>query len=176
VTERRIPRSTSLRDALKLRSELIDYSRYAMQIEPYIEAYGPDRVLIAFSERFRHCPQFEFERICRFLGCRGVVKWRTDRSFHNRSRDRMMAGFMTHFIVNNEPFRRVRQGLVPKSIRDVVRSLLASNIEKPEVSEETAGYLRDIFDRDLRQLGKYFSCDLSYDTYADVADAACGEA
>src|SRR4051812_12488351 len=40
-------------EALDRHPELIAYSRYAMQLEPYFEAFGRDRVLPVFFDRVR---------------------------------------------------------------------------------------------------------------------------
>ena len=54
---------------------LIDYGRYAMQIAPYLERFGKDRVLPVFFDRLLAAPQAELERVCRFLGYSGTPRW-----------------------------------------------------------------------------------------------------
>ena len=43
--------AVGLREALGRHPELIDYSRYSMQLQPFVEAYGPGTVLPVFFSR-----------------------------------------------------------------------------------------------------------------------------
>ena len=55
--------------------ELIDYSRYSMQLQPFLDAYGFDNVLPVFFPRLVSHSQAELERIGRFLGHEGPLRW-----------------------------------------------------------------------------------------------------
>src|ERR1017187_9418593 len=57
----------SLLEAVHRHPELIDYSRYAMQLEPFLRAFEFDNVLPVFFPRLVTESGQEFERIGRFL-------------------------------------------------------------------------------------------------------------
>ncbi len=73
VTAGRI--AVGLREALGRHPELIDYSRYSMQLQPFLEAYGFGAVLPVFFPRLVTHSQAELERIGRFLGHEGPLRW-----------------------------------------------------------------------------------------------------
>ena len=66
VTAGRI--AVDLREALRRHPELIDYSRYSMQLQPFLDVYGFANVLPVFFPRLVSQSQDELERIGRFLG------------------------------------------------------------------------------------------------------------
>ena len=43
---------------------LVEYSRYSMQLEPYLKTFGKEQILPVFFERLLNRKQEEFERIC----------------------------------------------------------------------------------------------------------------
>ena len=48
--------STDINEAIAAYPELIAYSRYTLQLEPYFDAFGPDRVLSVFFVRLCSLP------------------------------------------------------------------------------------------------------------------------
>ena len=56
-------------------SELIAYSRYTMQIKPYFDSFGQERVLPVIFERLLQYPQTELERIGKFIGYPHQPQW-----------------------------------------------------------------------------------------------------
>ena len=48
-------------------TDYVTTSRYGMQIEPYVEMFGPERVLVETSERLRADPSSVLGRVLRFL-------------------------------------------------------------------------------------------------------------
>lgn len=58
----------SIDDAVLNRPEIIDYSRYASQIEPFIERFGQDQVLILDFDDLKKAPTPLFSQVSEFLG------------------------------------------------------------------------------------------------------------
>ena len=48
-----------LDEAVSRYPELVQYGCYAMQLRPFLETYGPDKILPVFFERLTHSPQTE---------------------------------------------------------------------------------------------------------------------
>ena len=67
----------------------MDYGRYAFQIEPYLEAFGPEQVLPVFFDRLVRHSQEEFERIGRFLGLAERPVWDDAMAPQNVGRERL---------------------------------------------------------------------------------------
>jgi glycosyltransferase involved in cell wall biosynthesis len=56
-----------LDEAIERHPELVDYGRYAMQLQPYVEAFGSERILPVFFERLTHAPQETLDDVMAFL-------------------------------------------------------------------------------------------------------------
>lgn len=164
----------SIDDALDRRPELIAYSRYAMQLAPYFDAFGRERVLPVFFERLKERPQAELERICRFLGYDGAPVWDFDLKEQNISSERLRLGKLHLFLLNFPPLAFLRRNFVPQFIRDRVKQRLSIN-ERPEISLRKLDGLKAIFNADLAKLGQWLGLELTCDTYVASVLRQCPE-
>lgn len=148
--------------------ELIAYSRYAMQLNPFFEQFGRERVLPVFFDRLRTYPQSELERICHFIGYDNVPIWDYGDDTHNASAERMQSNIWRDKIVYSPPVSYIRQKWVPKETRDKIKSLWKMK-ERPELSDGRHHYLTELFDQELAVLGAWLGIDsLSCDTFKTV--------
>ncbi|MEB3231329.1 MAG: sulfotransferase [Leptolyngbyaceae bacterium] len=147
-------------------SELIDYSRYTMQLQPYFDTFGPERVLPVFFERLFAHPQAELERICYFLGYGGEPKWQ-ELDAQNVSSARMRTSAWRDALVENPMLEALRRTLIPKSFRTWVRSLWSMR-DRPTLTSEQEQRLHRIFDQDLALLGQWLNVELSCATFKTV--------
>ena len=97
----------SVSDAVDRLPGLIDYGRYAMQIDPYLEAFGKSRVLPVFYDRMVASPLRELARVCDFLGHPHAVAWDHSQAHQNVSADRMRASPMRDQVINAPGVRSV---------------------------------------------------------------------
>jgi hypothetical protein len=139
-------------DAIHSYPDLIDYSRYAMQIQPFLDTYGLEKVLLVFFERLITSPQQEFERICEFLGFEGKPQWNLEHAT-NVSEKRMRNSAIRDAIVWNPIVTKLRRAFVPKSIRESIKSKWQMK-GRPRISDANQDWLAGIFDEDLAALSK----------------------
>jgi hypothetical protein len=130
---------------------LINYSRYAMQIRPFLDRFGKDRVLPVFFDRLLAEPQSELERVCRFLGYAGTPRWQQGVR-DNDSAQRLRVSPARDAIVNQPLVAWVRRTFVPQSVRDAVKSAWQMR-KKPALGVAERKRLQAIFDEDLAELG-----------------------
>lgn len=147
--------------------EMVDYSRYAYQLEPYLSTYGPDRILPVFLERLQAAPQAELERIGQFLGAADRLVWVDDRSRQNASQERMRSSWLRDAIAYAPGVSWLRRTFVPRSIRNRIKQLWKLSA-KPTLSRGVEERLRGIFDADLQQLGSWLGVQLSCDRFKEV--------
>ena len=147
---------------------LIEYSRYSIQLEPYLETFGPERVLPVFFEHMTHEPQGDFERIGRFIGYEGDPRWDDSISEQNVSSDRMRRSAVRDAIINLPGLKQVRQKLVPKSVRNRIKDLWSMK-QRPQLSDANIERLTAIFDEDLSTLGRWLNVDLRCGNFRQVA-------
>lgn len=160
--------------ALDHHPRLIDYSRYSMQIEPFLETYGPENVLISFAERLSKRPQQELERVCRFLGYGGQPRWSDDVGRENSGRQRLIRSPVRDFFVEMPVLRTIRRRFIPQSWRNRVKSYWQIK-DRPQLSDDSRRRLKDVFDADLARLGRWLGSELSCDSFRERAMTMSGE-
>jgi len=143
---------------------LIDYSRYAMQLEPYFEAFGKDQVLLVFFESLEKRPQAELDRVGTFLGLDRKLVWQTDLPRQNVSSERMRKSPLRDLIVDAPVLSYLRRRLVPQSVRDRIKELWMMK-ERPELSPASRHKLAAVFNQDLSRLGEWLKIDLTCENF-----------
>ena len=156
--------SVEINQAITQHPELIEYSRYSKQIEPYLEIFGQERILPVFFERFLNYRSEELARICRFIGYQGQPVWKNELDAQNVSSERMRQNLLRDFLVEVPILREIRQQLIPKSWRTWVRNLWTMN-KKPEIEPHHLNYLQAIFNEDLAILGSWLGIELSCNNF-----------
>ena len=157
--------SCTIDEAVVTHPELIAYSRYNMQLEPYLDTFGDTAILPMFSERFRLNPQSELQAVFDFLGVEEQPVWHSNIK-SNVSADRLRNCAWRDAIVNNVALRFLRRKFVPKKFRTIIKNYWTMR-ERPELSSESLKYVKGFFDHDLRALGGKLGLDLNCDSYRE---------
>ncbi|MFW6058704.1 MAG: sulfotransferase family protein [Phycisphaeraceae bacterium] len=145
-------------EAVDAHAELIAYSRYAMQLEPFLRAFGPERILPVFSGRLRSAPQDELQRVCRFIGYTGEARWIEDQAPANVSSERLRRSALRETLRDLPGLRRIYRAVLPEPVRERINSFWQMK-ERPELSSAQRERLTAIFDEDLAQLGAWLGID-----------------
>lgn len=97
---------------------LIDFSKYAMQIEPWIETFGRKKVHVILFESYVQNRQREFDSLCTFLGCQSNGIYIDVASIVNRTVDkRRLKGLWLH-AANSALYRKwIRPAIMGNSRR-----------------------------------------------------------
>ncbi|WP_339776267.1 sulfotransferase [uncultured Methylophaga sp.] len=160
--------TTDINQAIDEFDELINYSRYSMQLAPFIEAYGAENIHIAFSEAFRVRPQYELEKVAQFLNYSNPVIWYENLPAQNVSSQRIRRFKGYDFIVDHPLLSWLRRNLIPQSLRDAVKNKLTLK-NRPVIDEHHMLKLVEIFNDDLEKLGKLLSIQLDLTNYSSIA-------
>lgn len=144
-----------LRVAIATNPELIDYGRYAMQLRPFLDAYGPGAVLPVFFPRMVSHSQVELERIGRFLGHPGPLRWDEALSPQNQGSERLRPSSVRVALVQAPGLTTIRKRVVPRRVSESIRGFWRARIEPPRISTALAARLREVYDADLAQLGDW---------------------
>lgn len=153
--------------AVNRHPELIAYSRYTMQLEPYFANFGRERILPVFQERLRIDPQAELERIARFVGYTQPVQWDESLEADNVSSQRMRKSPFRDALVNLPGVAAVRRNLVPQSWRDAVKKMWMMR-KRPDLSPSVREALEAVFDEDLARLGDWLGVELNCSRFKEV--------
>jgi len=164
-TQRNI--SVSIDQAIDQHRELVDYSLYAMQLAPFFEAYGQDRVLPVFFDRLRAHPQDELQRVCSFVGYDKSVRWSDEDNRANVSSERLRNSPVRDAVLNFPGMTTLRRTLVPRGWRDRVKRLWTMN-QRPQLSGRQLQRVEQVFDDDLGTLGALCGVELTCENFSKV--------
>ncbi len=147
-------------EAINKYNKLIDYSRYAYQLSPYIDKYGKENILPVFFENIKSRPQLELERICKFIGYSQKPVWNHNLSPSNVSKDRIRKFPLYDLLVETELARMLRRAIVPKAVRNILKVNFQMN-ERPDLSIESYNILETEFNKDLSKFNNWFGFDFN---------------
>ncbi len=124
---------------------LINYSLYAMQVQPWLETFGPQRVRIIRFEDYVSNRVGWCEEICRLLGIESRSELiETDKVFNKSENKPVMRG-PWRLVAHNPLYRKLIRPLLSPDIKDRVRGkVLPKAPPKPAPpSDETVARIRE---------------------------------
>ncbi len=128
------------------RPELINYSRYAMQLTPWLEQFGRENLqLIVFEDYVRNREQVA-DRVFDFLGV-PRIELQLDAEGANRGESRRVANKLWAAIITSRFYRSGLRGMLPTSVRQI----FAKTLLKPAVQRRIPA-TRDTLTRIIEQL------------------------
>lgn len=147
-------------EAIETHPHLIAYSKYAMQLQPFFETFGQERVAPVFFDRLKAHSQETLEEVAQFIGFDQEVRWKEDDQPRNVSAERMRENKLRDIIVNAPVISTVRKRLIPQSVRDRIKQQWQMR-ERPELSDSRIDLLTKLFNEDLSVLGNWLGMDLN---------------
>ena len=141
--------------ALEAHPELVAYSRYGMQITPWVEAFGAERVHLISLEVLQQDPQAALDAVGQFLGLREPPLWHQDQARVNVSAERVRRFPLYGLVVDNPVAAALRRALVPQRLRDAVKRRLQMR-DRPALPAATRRELEARFAEDFAALGRLF--------------------
>ena len=135
--------------------EFVAYSRYPMQLAPYLERFGRASLLLTSLEQLTADPAGELARIGAHIGARAPLVWDDSLGAQNVSRERIRLLPFHRLLVRNPVARALRHALVPKSIRRRIRNARLRG-ERPELPPDLRLRLEATFAPDAAQLAALF--------------------
>ncbi|OQK17036.1 sulfotransferase [Methyloprofundus sedimenti] len=156
-----------INEAIDQYEELTAYSCYARQLQPYIEQFGRENILLLFNESIRKNQQKELEKAAEFIGYKEKVVWQEDLAAQNVSNERIRAFPGYSWIVESEIMTFLRRVLIPKWLRNKIKSEMTLK-ERPVIDPVHLAQNTTIFDQDLARLGHALNVELSCETYKTI--------
>lgn len=157
--------SCDINHAVSQYPELVSYSCYSKQLEPYIQAYGKNKILPIFFEAVKSNPQRELEKIAQFIGYQKPVIWTQELAKQNASNERIKQFVGYEFLIDSEIMTLLRRSLIPPFLRNLVKKKLTMQ-ERPVLDPLQTEQLTKTFNDDLQVLGAWLGTDLCCDNFA----------
>jgi hypothetical protein len=135
--------------------EIIDYGRYAMQIRPWVEAYGAAAIHLTSLEAMQADPQSVLSDAAAFIGHAGPVNWVEARARENVSAERIRKFPLHGLLVDNPVASGLRRALVPQGLRDRIKRARQMH-DRPELPDTLRAALEVTFADDYAELKTLF--------------------
>lgn len=142
--------TTDLDTALEEHPALVNYSRYAMQIAPWIDVFGPEAVHVDTLEAMKADPDALIGRIGAFLG-REDLTWRDNLEVQNVSSERLQKRKLDWLVLNNPVATFLRRALVPQALRDRLKAGRRMQT-RPKLPDDARTALLEVFRTDHEAL------------------------
>jgi hypothetical protein len=161
--------NVGLEQAVVQHPELVDYGRYSMQLEPYLDAFGSEAVHPVFFDRLIAQPDHELESIGRFLGASEPLLWDHSLKPQNVGRERLRDSPLRNALVQAPALGTLRRAIVPEALSERVKSYWRMGVDPPRIPPDLEARLRDVFDIDLARLGSWLGIRLDCDSFRSAA-------
>lgn len=155
--------SPDINEAVRARSEFIEYSRYAMQIDAWLQYFKPGNIRIVHFETYSRDRRSIINDIVKFLGL-PHFDLPDLQSIHNRAEERRKTSrFLRRWLVSKS-YKAHLKPIVPRGIRKVIRDMITTPAPLPSVSmsTETEEWIR----RELRDDQTVFAALLGQECMA----------
>ena len=127
LDEVRLPFEEAVRDDHRY----VDISKYAMQMERYLEYFSRDQLLIVRAERLRDDQRATMTRVCSFLGVEPTGHLEVpDAEFHRTSEKRVPRSMIRRMVATGT-YRRVSE-YVPRSVKRYARRHMMCGVDGSE--------------------------------------------
>ena len=148
--------SCGIDEAVKRYPRFVDYCRYTMQITPWIETFGRDRVLILKFESYIAERQTVADAVSRFLGIEPAGDRVETDVVYNASGGKPVREGHFELVRSNVIYRNLVRPMLSAGARQSLRRFLLprapDHAETP--SAATVGYIVDELTDDVRRLGE----------------------
>ncbi len=132
--------------------DYVDYSRYAWQLEPWLEAFGPANIKVVSSDDYSTRRGPTFGGVVSFLGLEGPVREPDPSKRYNQSSRSRTIPRPLRRLEETRLFREAIRPRISPRIRSAVRDAILPKVPEPIVDcgPEIAGYLVSRLEEDLR--------------------------
>lgn len=139
---------------VRTQPRLLNYSRYAYQLEPWREAIGNERIRVVRFEDYTSQRGETIAQLCKFLELPLDELPSADSTVHNRSEEKTVKTKFWQTIQESGWYRfGVRRLLSPRLRTQLLKRFLPQGPERPAPpSEETLAWLRTQLRDDVRQI------------------------
>lgn len=129
----RLETRPDINEAVREIPRYLDYSRYAMQLDFWLDALGPERVRAIVFERYTADRVRTVEAVSRFLGLEPVTDGIDEARAYNRADEKRVARGPVGRLVNSGLYRRAIRPLLGPETRQRLRRLLP-RAHKPQAT------------------------------------------
>lgn len=140
-------------EAVRQIDRYLAYSRYAWQLEPWLEAFGADRVRVIVLERYVRERAPTLAAASEFLGLDPVLEGLDEEKVFNKGDDRRVVRGPWRRVLHGEMYKRFIRPLMSGETRQRLRRVFLPKAEpiQTRLSPEAEAWLREQLAEDTRE-------------------------
>ena len=149
--------------------DVVDFSRYAMQLDYYLKFFPLDRILLVTLEEFRDEPKKVLSRICCFLGIDADFDFQDASVIRNSGEFFNSPSFIAR-ITQNKLSQLLAKKLLPAHFKTRLRCLISrmsgggsaqSTERRWRLNRDEKQHVLDLLSDDLKRLESEFGIDIA---------------
>lgn len=137
--------------------QYLELGKYSGQLKRYIHLFGKENVLPLFFEDFKSYPEASLKQICSFLNIDEDFSFDFSEKSNTSSLPRNVV--LNKILVESGIISTAKR-LTPKKLRQKMASVLYTDKNMPELSEEDSDWLRDYYMDEVRNLSELLGVDV----------------
>jgi hypothetical protein len=143
--------------AARCEPSLVDYGRYWMQLEPWLDAFGDERVHVVIFEDYVTRRRQTVDHVCSFLGVESASDLIDPYTVYNKGDDAHVALGPWRRLTESPFYEKLVRPRLSLSTRQALRSVLLrkSPPRPPAPTAETVQYLIEKLEPDAHALSAY---------------------
>jgi hypothetical protein len=132
----------------------INYSRYAMQIEPWLDTFGPSRVKVLSFEDYTRDRRGTIDAVSRFLEIQPRPDLIDEQTYYNASAGKPVPTWAWKWLIQNPVYRNVFRRFLSPAHRKLLRQRLLpkSQVQKPVLNQAVTDFIYEQLREDLHRL------------------------
>jgi hypothetical protein len=144
-----------------LDEEIIDVSKYAMQIEEYYNKFDRDSILLLNFDDLKSQPLNVVKKVCQFLDIDSNYEFKDLNTIHNNSSERVQIIFPGYTWVRKTKSIKSLVRLFPSEFKKVFKNLLGRKINNQiYLSSEQKKYILNELKDDLNKLKNDYGLEI----------------
>lgn len=147
----------------EINSEIIDISRYAMQIEEYYKRFSRDSILLLKFDELKFDPANLLRKVCQFLDIDANFNFKGGHTIYNSQDQIKEIIFPGWPLLKKSKLKKSITALLPHETKKSFRMLLATKKgEYVKLSSKQRNYVLNELRDDLKKLNLEYGVDVSH--------------
>lgn len=142
--------------------KLIEFTKYAQQIEEYYKRFPADSILLLDFEELKNSPLELVKKVCRFLEIDYNYEFQRIGEIYNPNKNRIINDRFWRRMRRIKPLRTLVKKWLPTQQKQIVHSFFGNKVEeKFRLSPEQKDLVLSLLREDLRKLKFEYGIDVS---------------
>ncbi len=148
--------------AEEINPEVIETTKYAMQIEEYYRRFPADSIMLLNFEDLKQQPELILTKICRFLEIDDSYNFKDLNTVHNRGKARTTIKLPGWYKIRRTDYVRAISDSIPIKTKKIFRNCFGRQVNEPvQLSPKQKKLVLSELQTDLEKLRSQYGFDIS---------------